>query len=302
MKTRHFVLTGMIVLALFCMVGLAAAQAGNTPVTANMTEAHVNGDEDDIAPYDGPIGAGNPLYGLKVAMEDLDETFTFNQSQRMEKQLNHARLRIAEVRRELAINRTDTAQQALDLYLQKMNLTEHSLVSYRSNDTGLLHAQGMIIKHQLVLGKLLLSYPNNTGLSRAYNNSLALEQKFEEKTAIRFERIIEKNNKTILKAIRLEIKGRDRTGAGDIGHAATEAQTRNEQSQQSRVEQQDKNGLQKKGTPVPPVITTQPSQTQSTPTQAATTQQDQKPSNGQAAGKPGMGNTDETGRGNSRNK
>lgn len=261
MKTRNFVLTGMIVLALFCMVGLAAAQAGNTPVTANMTEAHVNGDEDDIAPYDGPIGAGNPLYGLKVAMEDLDETFTFNQSQRMEKQLNHARLRIAEVRRELAINRTDTAQLALDLYLQKMNLTDHSLAPYRSNDTGLLYAQEMITKHQLVLEKLLLSHPNNTGLIRAYNNSLALEQKFEEKTSIRLERIIEKNNKTILKAIRLEIKGRDRAGAGDGEQAATEAQSRNEQRQQARVEQQDKNGLQKKVTSVPPVITAQPSQT-----------------------------------------
>ena len=36
-------------------------------------------------------------------MEDLDETFTFNDTQRVEKRIDHARLRIAEVKRELSL-------------------------------------------------------------------------------------------------------------------------------------------------------------------------------------------------------
>jgi hypothetical protein len=283
----------MMVLALFCTIGIAAAQADTT------TDAQVIEVSDDIAPYNGPIGAGNPLYGLKIAMEDLDETFTFNESQRMEKQLNHARLRIAEVRRELEINRTDTAQQVLELYLQKMNLTENSMVTYRSNATGLLHAQEMITKHQFVLEKLLLSHPNNTGLMRAYNNSLALEQKFEKKTEIRLERIIEKNNKTILKAVRLEIKERDRVGAGDGEQVEAEVQARAEQKQQTSVE--DKTRQQKKATSVPTTITTQPTRTQATPVVAAVRQEDRTQSSVQENNN-GRGNADDAGRGNSRNK
>ena len=67
----------------------------------------------------------------------------------------------------------------------------------------------MITLHQAVLANLVLLYPNNTGLARAYNNSLLLEQKFGEKTEMRFARFIEKNNKTIFKAVRLEIRKQD---------------------------------------------------------------------------------------------
>ena len=297
MKIRQGVITGMIVLALLCTIGIAAAQAdpgAGLQVTAG---------EDDIVPYTGPIGAGNPLYGLKIAMEDLDETFTFNETLRVEKQLGHARLRIAEVRRELEINRTDTAQQALELYLQKVNLTGNSLAPYRPNASSLLHAQEMITKHQAVLEELLLSHPNNTGLMRAYNNSLALEQKFEQKTAVRFERIVEKNNRTILKAVRLEIQERDRTGAGDGGQVETEAQERAEQRQQARVENQDETRQPKKATSVTTTITTQPTQTQASPAVAAIRQEDRTPSDGQGQGNNNSrGNADDAGRGISRNK
>ena len=76
-----------------------------------------------------------------------------------------------------------------------------------SNATGLLHAQEQIVKHQFVLEHLLATHPNNTGLQRAYNNSLRLEERFGEKTMIRFNRTVEKNNQTIIKAIRLETEG-----------------------------------------------------------------------------------------------
>ncbi len=33
---------------------------------------------EDIAPYEGSIGPGSALYGLKIAFEDFGEIFTFN--------------------------------------------------------------------------------------------------------------------------------------------------------------------------------------------------------------------------------
>jgi hypothetical protein len=215
MKNRSVLFAGLIALALICMVGITAA---NETITTTETSAPdtqdtsgING-TDEIPLYNGPIGADSPLYGLKLAWEDLDESFTTNESERIDKQMNHARLRLSEVRRELAGNRTDSAQQAIDLYWQKVNMTQMSLAWFGSNQTGLIHAQEMHTKHQIVLENLMLSHPNNTGLARAYNNSLRLEQTFEEKTQTRFEKIIEKNNKTIFKAYRLEEQEGKRAG------------------------------------------------------------------------------------------
>jgi len=101
MKNTQFILGGILVIALLCSIGTVAALDDNS--TGAQGTGYIL---DDIAPYNGPIGAGSPLNGLKLAMEDLDETLTFNDTQRVEKRLDHARLRIAEVRRELNPNRT----------------------------------------------------------------------------------------------------------------------------------------------------------------------------------------------------
>lgn len=213
MNTRYGILSGLIILALISLAGVCAAEE-TTTVTGTATAPFIAGDpaDEEIAPYDGPIGPGNPLYGLKVAFEDLDETFTFNETERFNKQLNNAKIRLSEAKRELMLNRTETADEALDLYWQKVNLTEMRLAIFNSsNATGLLHAQEMITRHQMVLEGLMLSHPNNTGLARAYNNSLKLEEKFENKTRMKFERVMEKNNKTVLKAFRLGIQEQERT-------------------------------------------------------------------------------------------
>jgi hypothetical protein len=46
------------------------------------------------------------MFGLKVAMEDLDETFTFNDTRRVEKLVDHAQTKIEEMNRELKLNKT----------------------------------------------------------------------------------------------------------------------------------------------------------------------------------------------------
>ena len=102
---------GILVFVLLCSVGTVAGQTDNS--------AGVQGTGDiseDIAPYNGTIGADSPLHGLKLAMEDLDETFTFDDARRVEKRLDHAQLRIAEFRQELDLNRTRAAERALEQY------------------------------------------------------------------------------------------------------------------------------------------------------------------------------------------
>ncbi|HUW85803.1 MAG TPA: DUF5667 domain-containing protein [Methanoregula sp.] len=223
MKNRHIILAGIIIIALLCSAGTVAALEDTTADAPNTDVV-----SDDIAPYHGPIGADSPLFGLKVAMEDLDETFTFNDTQRVEKQIDHARLRIAEVRRELELNRTKNAERALEMYWQKLNLTEGTLTRFGQNETGLLHAQEMIVRHQTVLANLLFLYPDSTNLAHAYNNNLELEQKFGEKTQMRFDRFVEKNNKTILKAVKLEIRNQNRAGEDITISVQTMEQDRNE--------------------------------------------------------------------------
>ncbi len=180
MKTRVGLLFSLIVIALMGSAGIAAAAPAGTPA----------GQADSITPYNGPVGPGNSLYGLKLAFENLDESFTFNQSERLEKQISHADLRLSELKRELLENRTVAADIALEQYRLKINQTDEVLEPAPVNgtspspafdETGLMHAREMIAKHQQVLEGLLQTHPNNSGLERAYENSRELGQKFERK-------------------------------------------------------------------------------------------------------------------------
>jgi hypothetical protein len=280
MKTSTGIFTGLLIFGLLCLSGIAAAQE---------TAADLNGTiiTDDIQPYTGPIGADSPLYGLKLALEDVDESFTPNETERVDKEMNHARLRLSEVRRSLDLNQSESAQQALNNYWLKMNLTNSTIFQWRSNATGLLHAQEMIMKHQFVLERLLASHPNNTGLMRAYNNSLLLEDKFAEKTAIRFSRTMEKNNQTILKAIRLEQKQQDRHGRP--AETLEPNETHEQPSVTETLEKQTGKDRNKHDAPV--TITTRLSPVVTTPPKDMTaTGNENSGNNGNGNGNNGKGN------------
>jgi hypothetical protein len=196
-----------------------------------------------IPSYTGPIGPDSSLYGLKLAFENLDDSFTFNQADRLEKQIGQADLRLSELEGALDANNTGAADRALDQYWQKMNQTGQTLAQFNgtrympaSNGTytqtgaqpvnnrntpvnngngytpalngnentnpetgneyspaatnpALLHAQEMILSHQVLLENLMQAHPNNTGLAQAYDTSRDLEQRFEERTQVRYDRI-----------------------------------------------------------------------------------------------------------------
>ncbi len=137
---------------------------------------------EDIEPYNGGIGPGNPFYGFKIVIENLGESFTFNESQKLVIQLEHARNRIAEVKAELRNRNDDAANIAIDNFVEKIQTVDDRITGIDRNDTGLLNAQNETVKHRFVLEHLLDDHPNSTGLRRALNNSLRLEDKFESKT------------------------------------------------------------------------------------------------------------------------
>ncbi|MCX9081387.1 MAG: DUF5667 domain-containing protein [Candidatus Methanoperedens sp.] len=191
MNIIRLMVTGIIILAFTLnMIGLA--------------QEDISPDElvDDIEEYNGSIGPDNALYGLKLAFEGLDESFTFNTTEKLEKKIYHSRLRISEAKTELKNKNDEGAKKAFEYYKEKMKETQDSIAEEKDNDSGMLNAQKMITKHHYILERLLELHPNNAGLLNAYNNSIELENKFEEKTDRKVERILTKEGKHYLKDVK----------------------------------------------------------------------------------------------------
>ena len=229
MKYDVGVLLLLAAFGVLCIIGPVAAD-NNTP--QEMPDAT------GIQPYTGPMGPDSSLYGLKLAFENLDESFTVNQTERLEKEINHSDMRIAELEGALATNQTDAADRALDRYWEKLNQTEETLAQLnaipvspdqgsgnrsavggdrnmtaagsagRYTSTGgispgtdsLATARQMILRHQAVLESLLVLHPGDPGLARAYNTSLDLEQKFDNRVQVSNVAIREEGNHSAYRA------------------------------------------------------------------------------------------------------
>jgi hypothetical protein len=195
MNIRGILKVGMIMLIMgFALNIIGIARAADT------TEDLV----DDIGEYNGSVGPDNALYGLKLAFENIDESFTWNATEKLGKKVSHSRLRIAEAKTELKMNNSEAAEKAFEHYKEKVNETEYSISGISGNDSGILNAQMMNEKHQYVLEQLLETHPNNAGLQNAYNRSLELKDKFEQKTERKIERIRTNEGKNIFREIKKE--------------------------------------------------------------------------------------------------
>ncbi len=177
-------ISGTILLSLAFTINIGTAQFDY--LADNTTEEKF----EDIAPYEGSIGPGSALYGLRIAFENFGEIFTFNESERIEKQIEHARSRIAEAKSELRSNKGDYANIAIERYREKIQAVDDSVSKTTRNVSELFGAQRKIIRHQFVLERLLDDFPDNKELMRALDNSSQLEEKFESRTDRRFNRII----------------------------------------------------------------------------------------------------------------
>ena len=232
MRLRNIILAGIILIVMAFTIGMAGAIENGTgnetssvnvtgnstetlTVTGNSTETLTVPSNTTVTPDDNEtedeslIGPGNALYGLRIAFENIGEIFTFNASEKLGKQVSHARKRIAEARAALKRNDTEAANIALAKYEAKMNEMNGTISGFPDKDTGLINAQQMILKHQLILENLSISHPNNTGLLRAYNNSKNLEIKSASKIGQKLEINNTKENREIPKAQITEVSIKD---------------------------------------------------------------------------------------------
>lgn len=210
---------GIIVLIVaWCAAGIVRAE--EVTLTATPAEIVIT---DDLEAYFGPVGPGSPLFGLKLALENLDEAFTFNRSEKVMKQMKHAELRIAEIKGLLLMNRTAEAERALDAYFEKLNLTALDLSSIPVRTTGIATAYQQHVKHELMLYDLLQAHPNSTVLRRAYNHTLDLEGKFMEKAQVRIEKRVQQLNRITARVVKINGHAADR--ADDDESTATPTAT-----------------------------------------------------------------------------
>lgn len=228
MRLRNITLAGITLLVLIFTIGMVSATENatgnetptvtatgtlNETLTANATAAStaIAGPADDDKSGGGLIGPGNALYGLQIAFDNIDEIFTFNESEKLGKQVSHARKRIAEARAALNRNDTAAADKALAQYKAKMNDVNESMSKLSDKDTGLINAQQEIAKHQEILEQLFASHPNNTGIQRAYNNSVELNRRFESKIEQRLDSNTTKGHQEIAKAEKTGISVKNET-------------------------------------------------------------------------------------------
>jgi len=214
MRLRNITLAGVILLVLAFTIGMAGATENGTanetpPVTATGTSTETltatptvtvtgtstetltttptataaAGEADDEEAAKGIFGPGHLLNRLQIAFENMGEVFTYNASEKLGKQVSHARHRIAEYRAALKRNDIEAADIALAQYGAKINDIDNSMSKLSDKDTGFINAQQMILKHQPILENLSISHPNSTGLQKAYNNSKNLQTKFASKIA-----------------------------------------------------------------------------------------------------------------------
>ncbi|MDL5504070.1 MAG: DUF5667 domain-containing protein, partial [Candidatus Methanoperedens sp.] len=144
---RNIIIAGTILLVMAFTSGMAGAiengTANETPivnVTGTPTEtmtatptATPKGDDEELDT--GIFGPGHLLYRLQIAFENMGETFTYNSSERLGKQVSHARHRINEYRKALKQNDMEAADIALAQYEEQMNKVNASMSGLSDKDT-----------------------------------------------------------------------------------------------------------------------------------------------------------------------
>lgn len=150
MKPRTVVLLVLLALGLCCAIG--PAMADNNSTVWGMSSSGYN------QSYARSIGPNSSLYGLQTAFENLDESFTFNQTEKLEKEIQYDNIRIAELEAALAANQSDAANRAMDQYRLDLNRTQRTISWYNTTDS-----QYAFNGTDLGTGPQQGSYRNSTG-------------------------------------------------------------------------------------------------------------------------------------------
>jgi len=230
MRLRDLTMAGIILLMLAFVISPVSAVTDSTTSTDTGAAVDASGEEtqlvDDIEPEENIIGPDHVLYKLRMAFEDIDVAFTFNDSEKADKQVSQARHRLAEIKAAFKNNNEKAAESAIDQYQEETEQAEETISRQTGRDTGLFRAQARIANHSYVLERLLESHPNNSGLLRAYNNSQDLIERFSLRTSIRFERMTDKMGRKVMRHVRIEDDGSDEIEKTTIKASVEDNKTR----------------------------------------------------------------------------
>lgn len=214
MRMRNITLAGIILLILAFVISPVNAETDNattdgTNIDTNSSDAASAGSDeeqliDDIGPDESLISPDSVLYSLELALDDLDVAFTFNETEKIQKQILKAQKRLSEIKAALEKQNSRAAEIAIEQYREDNDKASESISKLKIKDDRLIRTQAMIAKHEYVLEGLIESHPNNTGLIRAHNNSEILIGKFASKTKVKFERKIDKMGRKTLKHVEVE--------------------------------------------------------------------------------------------------
>ncbi|WAC05752.1 MAG: DUF5667 domain-containing protein [Methanoregula sp.] len=149
------------------------------------------------------IGPSSVLYGLKISLENFDESFAPSPLVKIEKQLEHANIRIAEAATELRNNRPDGAETALLQYREKIAVTAAIVPAVPASDPGLLKAQEKAAADELVLGQVLSGQKDHPGLAGARAQNAALEAAFSVKTGFEMQEQVLPDNRIVVQAVKI---------------------------------------------------------------------------------------------------
>lgn len=144
-----------------------------------MTFTPVSAAQEDVPPYQGRFGPDSPLYGLKIAFENMDEAVSRSADAKLDKQAAHAEERIAEAKSMIEKGKPEAAEKAMEGYTAKAAAIDGTATKPDVTEEGLQRARQMIRKHERVLQGLIgdpdMPEQAKSALQRALENGKAVD-------------------------------------------------------------------------------------------------------------------------------
>jgi len=209
MKPNRMMPRAMVLLALIFSVLLCSVSAQTVVSTDSQLV-------DDIPEYQGTLGPDSIFYGLKLALENLDEAFTFNDTARMEKMMIHAQLRISETKTMLKYQQFTFANRAMGAYQEKLNQTSEEINRTAVNETELVSVQRTMFKYHYIFQNLHSAYPNSSTLAEILNGSTAIQNQFTERTQVKIQLKNAGSNVMVMVKVQVKEKNKQQGKNGSI--------------------------------------------------------------------------------------
>jgi hypothetical protein len=171
---RLLALSALICFLLLCSTGAQAVAGTDSPA-------------DTVPEYQGTLGPDSIFYGLKLSMENLDEAFTADETERMEKLMVHAEIRISETRTMLKYREFTSADRSMEAYREKLNQASGELDHPGITEEDLVPVQKTMFRYHAILEDLQSAYPESATLSALLEDSTTVQDRFTDRTKVKIQ-------------------------------------------------------------------------------------------------------------------